>query len=304
MVGGKRGVVARTAVARAAGVMFAAALLAGDADAQDLGARSVGRGGTGRADPTDVAAIAGNLAVAAMTPRYDLFAGSALGPDSRFVLRGGAVDSRTSAWTIGAGYERRTQNIPPTGDDLPGWQAPGDVLDNPSTAQRVYMGAAVPFLEKRYAVALTGRYDWGSSEQGGAVDGFNFGAQVAGRPLEGLTIAAGMRDILGENHPDHARTADLAVRWQPGKFFAIEGDMVAPVSNAFAIDRFGWHVGAEASVIEWLALRGGYENVATTSFATAGLGLGSERISLDYGARVQLDDPARSWHALDLRLVF
>jgi hypothetical protein len=286
--------------------MIAAVLLAlpGAAAAQDLGARAMGRGYVGRADGADAAAEALNLAAVSLTERYEIFAGSELGADSRFLLRSGAVDSRTSAVTLGAGYRRLVDNVAPTGTSLPGWKAAGETLEDPTTHQGVHLGIAVPFLERRLSIAAHGRYDWRDSAQTGADTAFNFGFSVAGKPLSTLTLAAGVRDLLTNGYPDTRRTADFGVRFDPGPYLGVEADVVSPLQGKLTFDKVEWHAGLDVAALKWLALRGGWYVDDGAHFVTAGIGLVSDKASLDYGMRIRVDDPSRNFHGLDLRVVF
>ena len=275
----------------------------GLAHAQDMGARALGRGGVGRADGADVSAEAVSLAAISLAERYEMVSGAELGPDGRFLFRGVAVDSRTSAVTLGAGYRRLADNVPPTGSALPGWKPSGAELEDPTTHEGVHLGLAVPFLERRMSFAAHTRFDWRDSAQLGKDNGFNLGFSAAGRPIPTLTLAAGARNLLATDYPDTRRTADFSIRYDPGIYLGIEADVVAPLDR-FTVDQFEWHAGADASMVEWLAIRSGWYADAGTHFVTGGVGLISEKASLDYGVRVRLDDPARNWHALDLRVVF
>ena len=59
-----------------------------------------------------------------------------------------------------------------------------------------------------------------------------------------------------------------------------------------------------AAIRDWLALRAGWSMESGTHYASAGIGLINEKAVLDYGVKVQLDDPSRNWHGLDLRVNF
>ncbi len=287
-------------------LVIVAALAVGtsEAMASDMGARSTGRGGVGVADAADAAGEEQNLAAVALDPRYVVFVGAGLGPDGRFLLRGGAVDSRTSIVALGAGYQRLADDVPPTGADLPGWKPADGELANPTTWQRVHLGLAVPFAERRVSVGASGRFDWRTSALSGEQMAFNFGVSAAGRPIDQLTIALGARNLLGATYPRVARELDLGVRYTPGERFGVEGDVTAPLDADFGIDRFAWRAGVDGAVTEWLALRGGWSMESGTHFASAGVGLVSEKATLDYGIKVQLDAPERNWHGLDLRINF
>ncbi|MFN7142599.1 MAG: hypothetical protein ACK4YP_02400 [Myxococcota bacterium] len=274
------------------------------ASASEMGARSMARGGVGLADSGDAAGEERNLAAVSLDPRYVMFAGAGLGPDGSFLLRGGALDSRTSIVALGAGYRRLTDAVTPTGDELPGWHPAGEEIVDHATWQRVHLGLALPFAERRVSIAALTRFDWRSSMLSGKSYAFNFGFSAAARPVEGLTVALGARDLLGNAYPRIDREADLAVRYSPGPRFGVEADVTAPIDKDFGVDRFQWRAGLDGGVADWLALRGGWSMEAGTHFASAGIGLVSEQAVLDYGVKVQLDDPARNWHALDLRVNF
>lgn len=278
---------------------------AGTVESDEMGARALGRGGVGRADGADASAEQFNLAAVSLTPSYSMFAGAELGPDGRFLARAGAVDSRTSPVALGAGYRWRVDNVPPTGSELPGWApADGDALDNPTGAHRVHLGVALPFLQKRLSLAVHTRFDWWTSELSGDSNAFNLGFSVAGRPVPSLTVAAAARNLLTTDDTRTTREVDLGVRFAPGPYLGLEMDVVAPIAPGLDVDTFGWHAGADISATTWLALRGGWSRFAGAHHAHAGLGLVSEKATLEYGIKVRLDAPERNWHALDLRVNF
>lgn len=280
------------------------ALAPGSAWAEGAGARALGRGGAFRADPGDAAAAPINLAAVATEPRYDVYGGVGFGPDSLFDLRAGAVDSRTSPVTLAAGYRRTTDDVVPTGDALPGWKLPDEELDNPTRHEGVHLGLAAPLLNRRLAIAAVTRYDWRESQELGKDSAFNVGVSVAGKPVPTLTVAVGARDLIDVGYPDTARTGDLAVRWDLGPYVGLAGDVVTPLDADWAFGRLGWHAGADASLIDWLTLRAGYARDGGENEVGAGLGIVSKKATLDYGARVALGDDLRSWHAIDVRVLF
>jgi hypothetical protein len=270
-----------------------------------MGARSLGRGGVGRADATDISGEELNLAAVSLIPSYSFFGGAELGPDGRFLARAGAVDSRTSPVALGAGYRWRADNVPPTGAALPGWApADGEALDNPTTAHRVHLGVALPFLERRLSLAVHTRFDWWDAEIAGPANAFNFGFSVAGRPVPSLTVAAGARSLLTTVDTRTQREVDLALRFDPGPYLGFEADVVAPIADGLDVDTFEWRAGLDVSATQWLALRGGWSMDSGGHNAHLGLGLVSDKATLDYGIKVQLDAPERNWHALDLRINF
>lgn len=288
---------------RRVGIVTLIGTMAGSAWAQDGGSRALGRGGVGRADAADTAGEEQSLAANALDPRYEIYAGAELGPNGRFLARGGAVDSRTSKVTLGAGYMRLADDVLPPLADLPGWRISGEPLSNPSTWQRFHIGVAVPLLERRLSLATQARYDWRTSALLGEEKAFNFGFSVAGRPIPQLTIAGGAANLLENDFHRVGREGSLAVRWDPGPYLGLEGDVVAPLDPSFGVDRFDWRVGIDGGFVSWLVIRGGWSMESEVHYASAGLGLVSEHATLEYGARVRPTDWAH-WHALDVRVVF
>lgn len=284
-------------------VIGTCALCLNPARAQDAGARALGRANAFRADGDDVAAGPDNVAALALDKRYEVYLGSGLGADSRFDLRGGAADSRTSGVALAAGYRRTTDKVPPTGDLLPGWKEPGVEVENPTRHEDVYVAAAMPFAERRASVGVVGRYAWRTSALEGQDQAFDVGVVAAFRPHDTVTLAAGGRNLIAPAYPDTTRAADLAVRWVPVERFALEVDAVAPFDDAFDVAATSVHAGADAGVTDWLTLRAGYA-LDDGSNLGVGVGLASDKAALDYGLRVDLGEPTRRWHALDVRIAF
>ena len=177
-------------------------------------------------------------------------------------------------------------------------------LSNPATWQRFHVGVAVPLLDRRLSIAGQARYDWRTSKLVGEEKAFNFGFSVAGRPIPQLTLAGGAVNLLSNDFGRVHREGSFALRWDPGPYLGLEGDVVAPIDADIALDRFDWRVGVDGGVLSWLQLRGGWSMESEVHFVSAGLGLVSEHAILEYGARVRLDHPADNWHALDVRVVF
>src|SRR4051812_46958857 len=107
--------------------------------AEDLGARAQGRGGVGLADSGDSGAISRNVAASSLDEHYNVMTGIALGPDNHFLLKGEAIDTRTSAVSLGAGYYHLTDNVTPVGDSVPGWVDPEEDFDNPGQHQGAFL---------------------------------------------------------------------------------------------------------------------------------------------------------------------
>ena len=283
---------------------FLALMLPGTAFAQDSGARAQGRDGVGRADGADAGSISENLAAASLDPHYNVVTGAALGPDHHFRYHAGAIDTRTSVVSLGAGYYRLTDNVPPASAELPGWMPPDEVFDNPAQHQGAFLGLAVPFLERKVSLSVTGRYDWENSIYGGKDTTFNFGFGAAVRPVESLTFAAGIRDLLDTGYSRNARRADLGVRFSSGPFIGVEANAVAPLAGDYSLGAWGWHGGADIGFTKWFTLRGGASFSHGVTSASAGIGLVSEHACLDYGMKIETKDPSRHWHALDLTVLF
>lgn len=272
--------------------------------AEELGARSAGRGEVGIADGGNTAAAPWNTAAVSLDERYDVVTAGGLGADQVVSLRAAAVDTRTASITLGLAYTRLTDNATPLPGDLPGWRTEGAELDDPTRHESVELGLAYPFFERTLSIALHPRYDWRNSELTGKTSAFNFGASLAARPLPSLTFAAGTYALLETGYRDTERTLVIGGRWQPGDFFGVEGDALAPLEDDFSWKRARWRLGADVGLLEWLRLRAGYASEQSQPFASAGLGLTSEQADLDYGVRVQVDDPNRNWHELQVTVHF
>lgn len=282
------------------------------ADLSWQGARSLGRAGAVRAAADDAAGAAGNVAAVALDERYEVFAGGGIGADDTFTLRAGAVDSRTAAFTLAAGYHRRWDDLPPASDVLPGWKLPDDELEDPAVHQGGWFGVAVPLASRRLSIGVTARYDHSSGELSGTVSGFDVGVSVAARPIEILTLAVDGRNLVGSPVEDTTRTVGLGVRLDPGPYLGIGLDVVAPLQDGLLTETDGWrngdaHLGLDVGLAEPVKLRGGLAWDESGWRPAAGLALVSERIDLDYGLRI---DPApdaqdlRTWHGLDVRIRF
>jgi hypothetical protein len=288
--------------------VFAAAfptLAAADAP----GARRVGRGGAALADTGDGGNVSENVATASLLERYELVGGGGLGPNATWWTRITAVDSRTAPVTLAAGYYHQEDNVPPTGDLQPGWKIPGNALSNVSIHQGFFVAAAYPFLKRRLSLGIEGQWDWLDSERSGSLDKPNFGASLAGKPTEQLTLAASAKDLLDLGYPDSARSLSAGARWDPGPYLGLEVAGVMALDDPDTFDtatELAFHGGADVHVVEWLALRAGYALEIQHHFVGAGIGLvATGKAAVDYGMKVQLDaDAFTSWHVLDLRVNF
>lgn len=288
--------------AHATGVAVAGA--AADQDLADIGARATGSGMTGVANPNDIGAVRLSLATAALTERYEVYTGAELGPDAHVALRGGAMDSRTSAIAIALGYHRLTDNETLSGLERPGWKTADDAFENPTEHQGFFGGVAYPFLPGRAAAAVDARYDAYDSDRLGTDKAFNFGFSAAFRPADTVTLAAAVANLLENDFRDTTRELRVGARWDPGAFFGVEANALSPLTNRMSWQTVDWRLGANVGVASFLSLHAGYANDHTRSWATGGLGLVSERADLDYGMRVRLDAPRNNVHTLDLRVRF
>lgn len=272
--------------------------------AQDLGARSLGAGMTGLADGNDAGAMGLNVAAIAMGPHYDVVAGVGFGPNSRFLLRAFAMDSRTSMVTMGAGYYRATDVTALSGSDLPGWKTEGDEMLNPTEHQGVTAALAYPFLSRRISLGVSGRYDWREGERTGKQSDFNVSFMAAGRPLESLTLAFGFRNALLLGYPDTRRELDAGIRWDPGPFLGLEVDGSLPMEEQADWSSARLSAGANLGLADLLSLRAGWSTAGGTQDVTAGLGFLSEHASIDYGIRFALGEELQLYHAVDLKIMF
>lgn len=280
------------------GAVYATAATAGEA-----GGRAAGRGGAGIADGANGTGGATNIAAATLEDQYLAFTSGLAGVDHTWGVRAGALDTRTAAFGLSAGYYRRWDDVTRSGADLPGWKVPGDDLANPAVHQGGWIAAAYPFLDRRLALGVDTRLDFYESDILGKDSAFNFGAQVAGRPTEWLTLALSGRNLLDTHYRDTQRTLALGARLHPGSYFGAELDVSAPLTSAFSASTLGWHTGLDVGLAEVVALRAGFE-ADGGNYVTAGLGLVSQQADLDYGARMQLSEPSRTWHELELRVKF
>lgn len=278
--------------------------LPGPAMALDLGARALATGQTGMANPVDIGGAPSTLATISLTEQYQILAGAGLGPDGRFLLRGSAADTRTSAVSLAAGYYRLTDDVPPAGDDLPGWQPADEELHDQTQHQGVALGVAYPFLDRRMSASINARYDWRSSELHGKQAAFNMGVSYAARPFDALTLSVAAFDLLENEYRDTTRTLSLAGRYDFGPYLGIEVASMAPLTKDWSWAVMEWHAGASVGLVQFLRLNGGYFNDSGVNFATGGITLTSERADVDYGMKVQLDQPGRNFHELDVRVKF
>jgi hypothetical protein len=273
-----------------------------------LGARSTGAGLTGLADPLDAALLQRNLAALSLIPHYDVVAGIGFGPDSLFVTRAAAMDSRTSVVTLGVSWYRFTDKLELSGADLPGWQIPGSSLLNPSEHWGLGLGFAYPFLDRRFSLGMTGRYDWQEATETGKASGWNLGLVIAAAPIEGLTLAFGARDLI-PGYRDTTRSMDLGARWSVGgtgnSAVALEVDATLPWIEAPDWSKARLGAGATLGIVQAIFLRGGWLVEGANHDLTLGLGFGSEHASIDYGVRLGVgEEELPVWHALDLRVMF
>jgi hypothetical protein len=279
------------------------------ADLSWQGARALGRAGAVRAAADDVAGAAGSLAAASLDPQYVAFVGGGAGADHTFTVRGGALDSRTSIVTLAAGYHRRWDDVSPSNEVLPGWKEPGAELSDPATHQGGWLGVAVPFAKRRASFAVSGRYDVSEGALSGTSKGFDVGVAFAARPVDTLTLAADARNLVGSDVDATTRTLGLGLRWDPGPYLGLGADVVAPLQDRLLSGPEGWknadaHLGVDLGLVEAFELRGGAAWDERGWRPACGLALVSERMDLDYGVRIDVGQPVRTWHAVDVNVKF
>lgn len=284
--------------------IIAGAALVTSARAEDLGARALGRGEVGRADAATSAGGGATIAANALVDQYLAFSGGKAGIDKTWGLRAGALDSRTSAVTLSVGYYRLWDTLPRTGADLPGWKVPDDDLLNPAVHQGGWLGLAYPMFDRKLAIGADARLDFYESEQLPKDWAFNFGVSAAARPVESLSFSLATRNLLETDFRDTERSLEIGARFEPGKYLGVELDTVAPLTKGVTWSNVGWHVGADVGIAEVVSLRGGFLADDAEQYGCGGIGLLSERAILDYGAKIQVSDPSRTWHELDLTVKF
>lgn len=274
--------------------------------ADSPGARSLGRAGTGLADTADVSGVSENLAAVSLSEKYEIVAGAGLGPDDAWLVRAEASDTRTSVVSLGAGYYRLSDNVPPTGDLLPAWEVVGTTLENPSVHQGVFLGLAYPFLNRRISIGAVGRVDWLDSELEGTPVSGNFGFTAAGKPIDSLTIAAGGFDLLDLGYRDMVRHVMLGLCWSPGTYLAVEAGSTARLDGSAFPGALDVRGGVDVYAVKWLVLRAGYAREGAGNAVTGGVGIIAEgKAAVDYGIHWELgSDPVRLWHGLDVRINF
>lgn len=286
--------------------LFVATALPAIARADDwTGARAASRGGTGLANGADVGAIGENVATVALVERYDLAAGGVGGPDSTWLGQVAAADSRTSVVTLGASYSYRSDDVPPAAELIPGWTVLGDAITNTTSHQGITLGLAYPFLNRKMSVGLTGRYDWRASETEGNDSAFNFSLSAAAKPWEPVTLALGINNALDLGYPDTRRLVDFGVRWEPGQYLGLEGELTTEWMGDPFEESLAEHVGIDFGVTTWLRLSAGWQHEAGDHKVGGGLALVSEKAELDYSLVGEVgSEPARLWHGVDLRIHF
>lgn len=271
-----------------------------------LGARSLAHGGVGLADGGDGAATSVNLAAASMRERYEVVGGVAIGTDSYLMEQGMAVDTRTAVVSLALGYTHMGDNVPPTGEFLPGWAPTDEVLEDPTEHSGIWLGLAYPFLQRRLSLAVNARYDWRDSGQLGASQAFNFGVGFAAAPAETVTLTVVGRNLLDFGYVDTERSLDFGARWDIGELFGIEADVRTELMGEPVLDGLDYSGGLDVFLVRWLAIRGGASYTDRIPYAHAGIGFISDKADLDYGMAIQADDFAalRTWHELNLRIKF
>ena len=290
----------------AAGLATTPALAASPgADLTELGGVGLGRAGAMRAARDAPGAGSAAFAAATLDPQYVIWSGGGVGADQTWSLRAGAMDARTSPVSLGFGYERRWDDVPPTGEALPGWVVPGETLSDAAQHNRIWLAAGVPLLDRRLSLAVAARYDWSTAASSGDSNAFDVSASLAASPVETLTIAVEGRDLVGSSYRLTGRALGLGVGWRPDDFVGVYADVVTPLEGV-ALDApfttYDVHFGVDLGLVEWLRLRGGASYDEGAWRAAGGIGLTAEKVDFDYGVRLDPGDPLRSWHGIDLTL--
>jgi hypothetical protein len=248
-----------------------------------FGANSTAMGETGVADPTDNVAITLNPGMLALTERYD-FAGSfSFGPQEGLHWSTSAMDGRTSDYVAaGVSYAGDHTNPPLSQDDMPGWVAEDENVENVRRTHDFTGAFSVPMAKRRLAVGMgftVGIYDFDRHGSGWTFDAM---AGVGVRATDWLTFGGSYRNFVpGPNAQDRVPDARVGARAEVATQFAVEADLVMTVLD----DRLPFGFGAGGELMLGAArIRAGYkldeEHVSNIAF---GLGWDGDGAGLDFG---------------------
>lgn len=303
------------------GLLLLGALHAGAAAASSQAASpdTVAQGGTARADVDGLASIVVAPALLPLVPRYQLQGGVLFGPDKRIGVRAYAVDSNTGPVTLGLAYHY-DHSVPQSSDEeLPGWVLPDEDLSNEKASTRLAGTIGTSFVDRRIGVALGVSWLQSESRFADKRSWLNGSFSVAGaagveRQLVGSVTAD---NLLTPGSDDDPLTFGIGAGYRPVPVFGLFGQLDL-VTGAFdgPVD-IGFGAGAEGVLADVVSLRGGFRRDAerASDLATAGLGVHSENVALDYAAEFVVghadappagweDDKLRHYHHVALKLSF
>lgn len=253
------------------------------------GANTAAMGGVGVAAPSDNAAITLNPGLIGLVERFDFHAHFRLGPTGDLQWAATAIDSRTSE-RFGAGfaYSGDRYDPPLTNNELPGWSLPGEELANRRRQDDFTLGLGVPLLGRRLSLGASVLFSRFNHDRDGKGSTADVHVGIGVRPVEWLTVGAGIRNLAPIPSPQ-----DRPLSWVAGARLeatraAIEGnvwsstDPLAPSSWSIA-------AGGEVSPTVGTRVRLGMfrDGPLQRTRLTAGFGLVSERGGgLDYALMV------------------
>lgn len=252
------------------------------------GAETVAQGGTARAGTHGLGSVLAAPAVMGLTARYQIQASGELGPDKLKGLKAYAMDSNTSLVAMGLGWQYQLSEPISSGRDLPGWIEPGTDLSNPTARTVLGGGLSAALAERRLGLGLGFGWHNRATRFSDTESWFQGNASIAGRlgPGEELVLSFVADNLLNPSHVLTPLTFGTGMALRPvpeigvvGQLDVITGAFDQPTEVAFG-------AGLEGVLAETVALRGGFRRDAQrdSDLATAGVGVRSPQVSLDYAA--------------------
>ncbi len=273
-------------------------------------AQSQGMGGASRADPRDHVNIQLSPATLGLRDAYAFSFQGFILPGADKGLQVSAVDSSTSAVTLGMAW-RYTYfgDLELDSSQLPGWTQEGSTLENTGHSQQVVLGLAYASPDNRVSLGLGGLGWWRTADVSGTEQGFRLGMSVAAMPQQTLTMAAGGSFAVASGDSQGIESMpwlDAGLKWQPVEPFSLSVDLLLPLPPESPEISLGTRLVPTVG----LPFRFGLYHASGQGLTalTAGISIESDTLSLDYGLRVDAwtdraaDDPVPIWHGLGLRV--
>lgn len=292
-------------------------LLSWGARAADLSlADSDGSGGASAGDPRATGILLESPATLTLEPRYDAQAGARLGGKDDLTWQVEARDSRTGPVALSLAYVHRTANPPPLDSDLPGWRLPDDDLENPITETTLALDLGGGFFDDRLGVAASAVRYTRETAFTDPSDTYDGGLGVGGRPVEPLTLALGVVnvvDLFRKGDTLHPLTCTFGAGVRSDVAFA-SAQIQANLHDVASSVPLAWRVGGEVDLIDGkMPLRLGFRHElgVPTTYLTAGIGMATPAATLDYAIVQDLGKDggakdltgARTWHSLSVRVL-